>query len=339
MDKFKKIDKEFQLTDSSVNSYGFRLLTSGYLMAEFAKNPIGYYMHGKETDHPRSEGVLVKWDDLRQEDDKVFGKPVINLSHPRGQRTVDEVESGFLNAASLGHFVVLEMDKNPSNFLPGQVAPTVTKWYNRECSLVDIPGNFNALTLYDADGDEINLADFTKEKKSTMEKIFLTAEQLSKINLKADAKSTEFEKALEDLVANAAKVPGLETSLAAANTAKETAETELVTLKKVSTEKEIDVILGSALADGKVTVELSTVLKDQYATNPTGLKDLVAKMPVYKSVTGTIQAAEQNSELTDLVAKDYDVLDKEGKLPRLRELSAEQFQVKYKAKFGKEYKA
>jgi len=93
MSKFKKIDKEYKLTDSTVNSYGFRLLTSGYLMSEYQKNPIGYYMH-----KDRDNGVLVKWEDLRKEGDYVWGKPCINLSHERGQRTVDEIESGFLNA-------------------------------------------------------------------------------------------------------------------------------------------------------------------------------------------------------------------------------------------------
>jgi hypothetical protein len=59
-------------------------------MDEFQKNPIGYYMHLRDK-----QGVLVKWEDLRMDGDKVFGKPCINLSHPRGERTVDEVESGF----------------------------------------------------------------------------------------------------------------------------------------------------------------------------------------------------------------------------------------------------
>jgi hypothetical protein len=109
MDKFKKIDKDFLLTDSSLNSYSYRLLTSGYLMDEFKKNPIGYYLHADpdNTEYTRKDGVLVKWEDIRKDGDNVYGKPCINLSHPRGQKTVDEIESGFLNAASMGHFVVI----------------------------------------------------------------------------------------------------------------------------------------------------------------------------------------------------------------------------------------
>ncbi len=106
-DKFKKIDKEYLLTDSTVNCYGFRCLTSGYMINEYKKNPIGYNMH------LRDNGVVVKWEDLRVDGDKVYGKPVINLSNPRGQQTVDEIENGFLNAASVGHIVIVEMSDAP----------------------------------------------------------------------------------------------------------------------------------------------------------------------------------------------------------------------------------
>lgn len=153
----KKVDKEFVLSDSSVNCYGFRLLTSGYQLSEFAKNPIGYYMH------QRDNGVLVKWEDLKIEGDKVIGKPSINLSNARGQQTVDEINSGFLNAASLGNIVVLETSTDATLMLPGQTQPTITKWYNRECSLVDVPGNTSALVLYDLAGHVVNLAQLGKK--------------------------------------------------------------------------------------------------------------------------------------------------------------------------------
>ena len=147
----RQIDKEFLLTDNSVNSYGFRLLTEGYMQEEFEKNPIGYYMH------LRDDGVVVRWTDFRRDGDKVFAKPVINMSNARGGQTYDEVINGFLNAASVGHYVILELSDDDSLKVPGQTGPTVTKWYNRELSLVDIPGNYNALTnLFDKDGNKIN---------------------------------------------------------------------------------------------------------------------------------------------------------------------------------------
>lgn len=207
MSKQKKIEKEFVLTDSSVNCYGFRLLTEGYLIDEYKKNAIGYAMH------KRDDGVLVRWEDLRVDGDAVYAKPVINLSHPMGPRTVDEIENGFLNAASVGHIVVLETSEEVSLKLDGQTGPTVTKWYNRECSLVDVPGNYNALIkLFDVDENEINLADFTKPKiENKMKKIEFTAAHLAAMKLNAEADDLAVSKAFDDLVAKAAKADGLQT--------------------------------------------------------------------------------------------------------------------------------
>ena len=150
----QKVEKEFTLSDSTLNCYGFRLLTSGYIIDEFKKNPIGYYMHQRE------KGVAVRWDELTVKGDKVTAKPVINLSGIRGQQIVDEVNNGFLNAASMGHIIVLDSSDAAELMLPGQTGPTITKWYNKECSLVDIPGNSNSLTLHDKHGEVINLQNF-----------------------------------------------------------------------------------------------------------------------------------------------------------------------------------
>jgi hypothetical protein len=104
-EKYKKINRQYVLSDSTVNEYGFRLLTAGYQLASFQKNPIGYYMHRRE------DGIVVKWEDLCVDDDKIVGTPVVNLSNGRGEQTCDEAENGFLNAASVGHIVVLEYSR------------------------------------------------------------------------------------------------------------------------------------------------------------------------------------------------------------------------------------
>ena len=152
-----QVDKEYVISDSSVNTHGFRLLTDGYILDEFAKNPIGYYMHNRDA------GVLVKWTELKKKGDKVIGYPNINPSHPRAAQTIEEINNGFLNAASVGHIVIIDSTDDLSLKLPGQTGPTVTKWFNRECSLVDIPSNKNSLCLYDAKGDVINLNLFAQK--------------------------------------------------------------------------------------------------------------------------------------------------------------------------------
>ncbi|MDL1913042.1 MAG: hypothetical protein FDW93_00730 [Bergeyella sp.] len=110
--------------------------------------------------HDRGKGVVVRWEDFRVEGDKVFAKPVINLFHPEGEKIAGQIKNGFLNTASVGKITVLEISNDPKLKLKGQTRPTGTKWFPREISLVDIPGNYNAFAnLYDAQDNLLNLSD------------------------------------------------------------------------------------------------------------------------------------------------------------------------------------
>lgn len=327
MSKTKKIDREFLLTDNSVNSYGFRLLTEGYLMDEYKKNPIGYDMHKRDT------GVVVKWEDLRSDGKCVYGKPVINLSHPNGQRVLDDIENGFLNAASVGHLVVLEVSDDPDFKIAGQQGPTVTKWFNRECSLVDIPGNFNALKLYDKDEQEINLADFTQSKFNPMKQIALTVGQLALLNLKAESSEQDVNAALNDLAAKAAKVEGLQTQLSAK-------EQELNDFKITVAKSKTKDLLAPALAAGKITKEVHDQLEKDYAEKPEALEVVLKGLPAFKAVTETIGTTEAMSEkrVQDLVAKGWDALMDSGEIGELKAKAPEAYKQLFKSTFGTEPK-
>lgn len=334
--KQKKIDREFLLTDDSVNCYGFRLLTSGYLKEEFLRNPIGYYMHDRDG------GVVVKWEDLRGDGDKVFAKPVINMSNDRGQQTVDEIENGFLNGASVGHIVALEFSEDPKMMLPGQTGPTITKWYHRECSLCDVPGNMNALALYDKDGNEIKLADFKLKSQTqiqNMKQIILTAGDMAKLNLTDTATAAEVTTKIDNLAAEAAKVPQLVQELAAANDAKKVAVDALAAEKAANVKADVAGQLKAAMDAKQITKEQHDLFAIQYEGKPAELKALLATMRPFASVLDKTDLSDADAaELKELAAKTGDELFKTDKLERLKELSASLFKVKYKEAFGAEPK-
>ena len=305
-------------------------------MGEFAKNPIGYHMHGK-GEFTREQGVLVKWEDLRTDADKIYGKPCINLAHPRGQRTVDEIESGFLNAASFGQLVALEISSNPADYLEGQTGPTISKWYNRECSLVDVPGNYNATAndLVDEHDQPIDLSGFNTQK-FIMEKIVLTPAQLATIpNLKADADQATVNIALNDLIAKAGRVDTLVSDLATANTEKEAAEIKLETYKKAVETKTVTDLVATGVTEGRFTKAAGEKLKEQFAGKPVELKDLIDTFLPYTPLVKILNPGAKNVE--DLVAKDYDELDKSGKLEDLFAASPAEYYAKYEGKFNKKH--
>ena len=331
---FKKIDKEFVLSDSSENAYGYRLLTPGYLMDEFAKNPIGYYNHDKTS------GVLVKWDGLRIEGDRVLGTPTINMQHPRGERTATEIEEGFLNAASVGKltFVDAELEDNPDD--PENPGFIITKWYNRECSLVDNPANRGAMKVevFDQEGNELNLEDRTetlkKFKIGHMKKVTLTLtlspKLLQILSLKDDATAEALEEGIISLHTENESLTGENTTLKGDV---QKLNKDLADERKATTDGKIDEIIDKGVTEGRITKAAGAKLKVQFADKPKELSDLVSDMPVYQSLADRINNSTDIAK--DLHDGDWDVLDRSGKLPMLKEKHPELYKEKFEAKFGK----
>lgn len=337
-ENFKKLDnKEFLLTDSSLNTYSYRLLTGGYLMDEFKKNPIGYYMHGTD-EYPREAGVLVRWYDLRMDGDKVFGKPMINLNHPRGERTVQEIENGFLNAASCGKIVALEISDKPTDYLPTQEGPTVSKWFNRECSLVDMPGNYNALTdLVDENNFPLDLADFKPQFKNKMEKIFLSPAHIALLpNLKANPTQDDINTAFNDLVAKANKADQLQNLVTSLTTERDALKTEVSNLKTQGADGKVKSMLDEARdKDKKITQELHDLFAVQYKGKPDDLKKV---LDVMKPVGTVINLKDGKADMKQFEGKSWDQLDEAGLLPNLKAADEVAFYDLYEKQFNKKHK-
>jgi len=277
----KKIDREFLLTDDSVNCYGYRLLTSGLQLDRFDP-PIGFFMHERE------QGVAVRWEDLAVRNNALYGKPVVDDS--RFPDLVKQIEDGFYSAASVGHIVALEMSEEPSLKMEGQTGPTVTKWFPRECSIVDIPGNYNAVAqskLFDEDNNVLmDLSD--KQTNSFMEKRTITIEALLAIglpNLVAESTSEQAVQIIKDLVDKATRTDQAEADL-------HSLQAEMTSLKEQVTAEKISAIVEKALADHKVNAAMADKLKKDYATNPAGLEALVAAMPAQTTITAQLKADE-----------------------------------------------
>jgi len=311
-DKLRKVDKEYVLSDSTVNCYGFRLLTSGYQLPEFQRNPIGYYMHSRE------DGVAVKWDNLRVDGDVIYGTPCINLSNKRGQQTLDEVEDGFLNAASMGHFVVLEYSMDVKDMVAGQTGPTVTKWYNKECSLVDIPGNENALAcLFDTEGNELKLEDLmagnaagivlkSANKNENFNHNHMEGVVITLADLQGAGIKTEGIPSFQNLGAGADKA-GVLLIIKGLAGERDTAVQGLADHKKAAVEKEVKDMLETALTDKKITVALKDSFAKDYATNPDGLKVVLSNLKGYTSVVDKL-ADKAKGDVAKYEGKSYDEL-------------------------------
>lgn len=267
----KKIEKEFCITDDSVNVYGYRLLTSGFEIERF-NPPVGFLMH------ERDKGVAVRWEDFRTESGKVFAKPVIN--DERFPQLAQQIEDGFYNAASVGHIVALDVSDEGKYKLEGQTGPTVLKWFCRECSIVDIPGNYNAIAqlydesdnlLHDLSSNFITTGNM-KNTDNTNTGVMVAIAALGLPDLKDDATAEDAVLAVKELVQRAQQ-----------------AEMKYNDLSLLVVKQEVDEILSNAVDARKITNEIKDQLKADYAEKPEELRALIAKLPAQELLTESLK--------------------------------------------------
>lgn len=307
---FEKIDRDFCLSDSSVNCYGFRLLTSGWQPERF-NPPIGYLMHDRE------KGVAVRWEDLRIEGDRILGKPVINTTD--FPNLAQQIKDGFYTAASVGHIEPDDMDDSPAMRLEGQSGPTVTRWSFRECSIVDIPGNSNALALfYDKNGNVIrdlsaepfaSIKNADNEPKTTDMAINLSAAVLAAIGLAAETPQQDAEVKIIELAAKAGKY--------------DHAALELKNLRAEVNKSRVDACLSKGMDERRLAKAVADQLALQYADNPAGLEALVAAMPAQQIITAQLHAGEIPERFR---GKTYDQMYLSGELESLKAECPDYFQ-------------
>ena len=144
------MSKRIILSDSSLNRYGYRVLTEGIDYAAFEKNPILLYMHFRDEGSPfwGTYKAIGHWKDIQVEDGVLSAEPVFDQVDELSKTIAAKFEAGTFNAASIG-IRILATSSEKEFLVPGQTRETVTKCELMEASIVDIPAN--AVRLYDRD--------------------------------------------------------------------------------------------------------------------------------------------------------------------------------------------
>lgn len=231
--------------------------------------------------------------------------------------------------------------------LPGQTGPTITKWYNKETSLVDVPGNPNAVVqLFDANDNEINLVDFihntlkklpiglldgfnlhAKNSNTNMKKSLIGILAIAGVtNLSDSASDEDVLSQVRALADKANEVSKLEKDLQDAKTAENKAVKDLADYQSKENEAKNKAIADAGIKSGKLTAETAKDLSDKYKDDPEGFKKLVDGLPAYKPVTDLIDEATAGGELPEKF---------KGKT--IMQLHAEDLLEEFKAKFPNLY--
>ncbi|MDR3350708.1 MAG: hypothetical protein LBN98_03540 [Prevotellaceae bacterium] len=307
--------KEFRCSDESVNSYGFRVLTSGIDTSQFERNPVMLYDH-RNWDMPPG-----RWCNLRKEGTQLIATPEFDDKDEKARDLKSKVDGGYINMTSIG-IVPIEWSEDPKLMLPGQTGPTLVKCRLKEISLTPFGSNLNALRLYDDNGDTINLNNYTQIKiENKMNDLKTIAGAL---DLHDDATGTEVVKTALELKDKAAKQVEKITKL----------EAEVKTLSEKINNAEKETLLGAAVADKRITEKEKTAfLKLPVEDIKTVLADRKPAVDLKSFTQG-----DGDGEVAELVKLSWSELDKQGKLATLKEKDFETFKTKFKKQFGKEYK-
>ena len=142
-----------RISNSSINSYGTRVLTDGMDIDQYNRNPILLYMHFRDY---RSASAIGHIENVRKENDDVTGDLVFDDVTDLSQQIHGQWDAGTLKMVSAG-IDILAIDETVENMAKGQTLPTITKSKLNEVSVVDIGANDDALELF-YKGEKLNLA-------------------------------------------------------------------------------------------------------------------------------------------------------------------------------------
>ena len=151
--------KRIVISDESINSYGFWVLTDGIDLSAFVKNPVMLWNHNRDDRGTADAQLPIGiWKDLRVENGVLTGEPVFDETDEFAVKIKKKYEAGILNACSMG-FMPIEWSDAPEMLKEGQTVATVTRCRLMEVSICDIPSNANAtVVLYDENSKTINLS-------------------------------------------------------------------------------------------------------------------------------------------------------------------------------------
>jgi hypothetical protein len=255
----------FVISDESLNSYGFRVLTDGIDTSLFEKNPIALWVHSRPYgwDKNREPLPIGKWVNLRRDGKKLVADLEFDEDDAFAVALMKKVDKGIINMVSAGLRAITTSD-DPSVLVKGQTRPTVVQSALMEVSLVDIGANRNALRLQDEFGDEINLSDRANNhmlpllrdihnKNNDMK----FQEQIAQVlKLQADAPEADILAAVQGLVNNSVQLSSMQGEIARLNDENKAIKEQLNVYREAeqaADEQKRANLVDQAIADKKIT--------------------------------------------------------------------------------------
>lgn len=252
-------NKSVVVCGGGLNRKGYRILTEGIQLEAFKKNPIMLYIHARDDqwtaqykgqDRDKLHLPIGKWENIRIEGGQVLADPVFDVEDDFAKEIARKWDKGFLNACSMG-FNFIEWSEDPVYLLQGQTRATVTKSELLEISIVDIPGDADAVRLVlSKDTDPLSILPLITQKE---------VKKTDNMELKDIAQSLGLSATATEADVNA-KIAALQTS-------------------------QVDAVLALGRQKGIVTDTNEAAMRTQVGQNPEFARLSWAQLPDPKSDT------------------------------------------------------
>jgi HK97 family phage prohead protease len=240
--------RRFKVSDESINSKGYWVVTKGIAIPASGTVPL-FYNHEVE-----GKLALGKWKNFKVESDGSLTAEVeFDEQDSFAVELQRKVDAGFITMCSMG-FLVVESSKEKSLLKPGQARPTVTKSRLVEISVCPIASNENAVKLSAEQTEDVMLPIIELKEENNMQNLRELLNQkglsLKDLNLADDATDEQIIAAIQKLT--------VKESVAELTTAEKLVDSVLKygKLTGIVTEQNETYFKKLALADSDATIQL-----------------------------------------------------------------------------------
>lgn len=320
--------KRIVISDESINSYGFWVMTDGIEKEAFLKNPVMLWNHNRDSSGMVNAQLPIgTWKDLRVENGVLTGEPVFDENDEFALKIKNKYEAGVLNACSMG-FTPLEWSDAPELLKPGQTVATVTRCRLLEISICDIPSNANAtVELYDENSKTINLSDLSETAIGPkINHINMTKEIALKLGLAENADPQACVAAIQQKDDTITTLKAENATLKAKVAGFEKAEAE-------ARKQEAVTLLDEAVKSGRIDATAKPKFEKLFELDHEGTKAALASLPERKP----LETAAPGSADGNMTKMSWDELDKANLLYELKTKYPEVYKQKYNEKFNKKH--
>ena len=327
--------KRIVISDESINSYGFWVMTDGIDLSAFLKNPVMLWNHNRSSLGTNFDQLPIgRWKDLRVENGVLTGEPVFDENDEFAVKIKQKYESGILNACSIG-FTPLEWSDAPEMLKEGQTVATVTRCRLLEISICDIPSNANAtVVLYDDINKAIiNLSDLPMLAIGPKLNNNMPKEIALKLGLDENASPQACVDAITELKSEIASYEATMQNLETENQQLKLRLKAIDDAEAEAQKQEVVNLLDDAVKCGRIDAKARPQFEKLFELDHDGTKAVLASLPERKPM----EAKPVGTGDSDLYKMSWDELDKSDRLMELKTKYPEIYQQKFNEKFNKKH--